>query len=520
MARVDAGSTRAAASPTRDHDHVGRQQPALRRARRDRDLRTAEGRAPRGHRGHRCDARPLCGVGGARGRRSAAAQVAGRGRGRRPGLRAAARRRIVPLGRRGRGGPDRPRRARSKRRDLGVHRRRPHRPRRRCSAKAPFVVAERARAAGVPITLLSGAVDAAALPELGQVYSGCFALPSGPMTLADCIAGAGGAHRRPHRADRARLGGGTRLDAARNARHHIAPGRNSRPGFASRQEGRPFRPSARSGAPGVPAADRSRSAPRSSRCGRRVTRASAAGSIATTRASASASIFCACSTDAKELRAVADAGRGVRAGATASRPQEREDRGVLGQVLRNAQRFRTPRDLVSPRSRRSGSALSAASRRGSRDVREQRRVETVRLARPERPGSDGSAQPGPTGGKPRKPAGRIDGHGVRVQRTRGSAEAAAETALQLPSCPTDWRESGAESVGEPRGKPHLHRLHPCRERQSARRAPRAIQRRTSSALSASNSTWPAAARASAPKTAATVAASRGVELACAAAPFR
>jgi len=40
----------------------------------------------------------------------------------------------------------------------------------------------------VPITLLSGAVDAAALPELGQVYSGCFALPAGPMTLADCIA--------------------------------------------------------------------------------------------------------------------------------------------------------------------------------------------------------------------------------------------------------------------------------------------------------------------------------------------
>ncbi len=54
--------------------------------------------------------------------------------------------------------------------------------------KAPFVVAERARAAGVPITLLSGAVDAAALPELGRVFDGCFALPSGPMSLADCIA--------------------------------------------------------------------------------------------------------------------------------------------------------------------------------------------------------------------------------------------------------------------------------------------------------------------------------------------
>jgi len=56
--------------------------------------------------------------------------------------------------------------------------------------KAPYVVAERARAARVPITLLSGAVDAAALPELGRVFDGCFALPSGPMTLADCIANA------------------------------------------------------------------------------------------------------------------------------------------------------------------------------------------------------------------------------------------------------------------------------------------------------------------------------------------
>jgi len=54
--------------------------------------------------------------------------------------------------------------------------------------KAPFVVAERARAAGVPITLLSGAIDSAALPELGRVFDGCFALPAGPMSLADCIA--------------------------------------------------------------------------------------------------------------------------------------------------------------------------------------------------------------------------------------------------------------------------------------------------------------------------------------------
>ena len=42
----------------------------------------------------------------------------------------------------------------------------------------------------MPITLLSGAVDPAALPQLGRVFAGCFALPAGPATLADCIAGA------------------------------------------------------------------------------------------------------------------------------------------------------------------------------------------------------------------------------------------------------------------------------------------------------------------------------------------
>ena len=45
--------------------------------------------------------------------------------------------------------------------------------------KAPFVVAERARAAGVPITLLSGAVDAAALPELGASSTAASRCPPG-----------------------------------------------------------------------------------------------------------------------------------------------------------------------------------------------------------------------------------------------------------------------------------------------------------------------------------------------------
>jgi glycerate 2-kinase len=54
-------------------------------------------------------------------------------------------------------------------------------------AKAPYVVALHAAAHAVPVTLISGAVDAAALPELAAHFAGCFGLPSGPATLADCI---------------------------------------------------------------------------------------------------------------------------------------------------------------------------------------------------------------------------------------------------------------------------------------------------------------------------------------------
>jgi glycerate kinase len=54
--------------------------------------------------------------------------------------------------------------------------------------KAPYVVATRARRHGVPVTLLSGAVDAAALAPLGTVFDGAFALPPGPATLDASIA--------------------------------------------------------------------------------------------------------------------------------------------------------------------------------------------------------------------------------------------------------------------------------------------------------------------------------------------
>ena len=55
-------------------------------------------------------------------------------------------------------------------------------------SKAPCIVAERARARGVPATLLSGALDGAALPALHARFDGgCFALPGGPATLESCV---------------------------------------------------------------------------------------------------------------------------------------------------------------------------------------------------------------------------------------------------------------------------------------------------------------------------------------------
>ncbi|HEY1325873.1 MAG TPA: glycerate kinase [Casimicrobiaceae bacterium] len=54
-------------------------------------------------------------------------------------------------------------------------------------AKAPFVVAQRARRHGVPVSLVSGAVHADSLAELSRVFAGCFGLPNGPMTLQECV---------------------------------------------------------------------------------------------------------------------------------------------------------------------------------------------------------------------------------------------------------------------------------------------------------------------------------------------
>ena len=54
-------------------------------------------------------------------------------------------------------------------------------------SKGPAVVAARARATRVPVSLLSGAIDAAALPELNARFDGCFALPAGPASLDACV---------------------------------------------------------------------------------------------------------------------------------------------------------------------------------------------------------------------------------------------------------------------------------------------------------------------------------------------
>ena len=58
--------------------------------------------------------------------------------------------------------------------------------------KTPHVVAQRAAKLGVPVTLLSGGIDRAALPELSKIFAGCFSLVFGPTTLDRAIAESAG----------------------------------------------------------------------------------------------------------------------------------------------------------------------------------------------------------------------------------------------------------------------------------------------------------------------------------------
>lgn len=56
--------------------------------------------------------------------------------------------------------------------------------------KAPLIVAQRARQAGIPAALLSGAIDRCALTPLQTSFSGCFSIVFGPLTFHEAIANA------------------------------------------------------------------------------------------------------------------------------------------------------------------------------------------------------------------------------------------------------------------------------------------------------------------------------------------
>ena len=58
--------------------------------------------------------------------------------------------------------------------------------------KTPLVAARRAALKGVPATLVSGAIDRGALPELGRYFAGCHSITFGPATLEACMANAAG----------------------------------------------------------------------------------------------------------------------------------------------------------------------------------------------------------------------------------------------------------------------------------------------------------------------------------------
>jgi glycerate kinase len=56
--------------------------------------------------------------------------------------------------------------------------------------KAPLVVARRAAKAGIPVSLISGAVASDALPALRGTFAGAFSIAPGPATLDQCEANA------------------------------------------------------------------------------------------------------------------------------------------------------------------------------------------------------------------------------------------------------------------------------------------------------------------------------------------
>ncbi len=61
---------------------------------------------------------------------------------------------------------------------------------RRCSPRRHLWSRSRRAARKVPVTLISGGIDPAALDALRSHFAGCFGLPHGPADLPDCMANA------------------------------------------------------------------------------------------------------------------------------------------------------------------------------------------------------------------------------------------------------------------------------------------------------------------------------------------
>lgn len=57
-----------------------------------------------------------------------------------------------------------------------------------CSGKAPAIIADLSSKYGVPVTILSGAVDVNSRPELSKIFlGGCFSIAPGPISIEDAI---------------------------------------------------------------------------------------------------------------------------------------------------------------------------------------------------------------------------------------------------------------------------------------------------------------------------------------------
>ena len=277
------------------------------------------------------------------------------------------------------------------------------------------------------------------------------------------------------------------------------------------------RPSARSGAPDARTADRSRSAQRGSRSGRRVTLRDR-GRLHRHDARVRQRVdLLRLQHMRKELRAVAHAGRAVLA---SRMPCARSSASTAACWARYCATHNASARSETSCPRESPISITrlrlVAARRPPRSRAAPHRARAPRAARTFPLQSGRQSQVRPPARRPSQPV-AIDRFRRSHTGTQVGAEAAAESASQLPSTAA---QSGAGLPASRAASRSCIVSHPRREGRRFARGRARSKRRTASALSESSSTWPAAARASAPKTAATAAASRGVELVLVRAPFR